>query len=702
MKLKNRIFVEIFREKVNLPESDVITECLESLRTRNIKYKPSENQRLSRILRGLLATFKQYWKNSRYDWKKFLKSRTIWLNSDFDYEFLCDRKTGTPTKRGRKEIPFNFKSVRSKQEAVLKICSIGKHDVNLLLKATIRSGKKAGKKELALSLQQLIEKGNSGGDEKFKKMSSTEAVALLIDADLSQKQYHMLRMRTLNCGVDIIPPYRYVQTEKKNCLPLTIEITATKASVRLQSMQNHTAKRIIDMKLDEIESYMSDKKIESMTCTLKNKCGFDGSSSQSRYNQQIDDFSTDDSNIYAITTTPLVLESSEFVVWKNPCPSSVRFCRPLSLEFVKETKDLNVRTKQNIDMEIESLENFVYILPSGKSITMSYELYLTMVDGKVVSHITNQSSFQRCTCCSATPKQMNQIENLTNGTFDADPSTLAYGISPLHCWIRSFETVLHISYRLSIKKWQVRTEEDKLSVKNRKLLVQAEFVDKFNMRVDMPTAGGSGNSNTGNVARRAFSDPQLLSTILNIDCTLLTRLYMILIAISCEYTLDPEKFKSYCHDTFKIYLQHYDWFPTPSSFHRLLIHGAEIAAKSPFPLGMMSEEAAEARNKFYRNDRQHHARKTSREDNLRDVFTRQLVSSDPIISDFDILRRQKSLKKKRLPKDVRDLLLSNIAENENDTNELEVEDLELEMFPLLDSFVLESTDEVWRNKYFSY
>jgi len=31
-----------------------------------------------------------------------------------------------------------------------------------------------------------------------------------------------------------------------------------------------------------------------------------------------------------------------------------------------------------------------------------------------------------------------------------------FGLSTLHAWIRFFECLLHISYRLDFKKWQVR------------------------------------------------------------------------------------------------------------------------------------------------------------------------------------------------------------------------------------------------------
>jgi hypothetical protein len=56
--------------------------------------------------------------------------------------------------------------------------------------------------------------------------------------------------------------------------------------------------------------------------------------------------------------------------------------------------------------------------------------------------------------------------------------------------------------------------------------------------------------------------------------------------------------------------------------HKVLIHGKEILLNSILPLGNFGEDAAESRNKFYKKDREMHARKDSRIHNLTDVFNR--------------------------------------------------------------------------------
>jgi len=48
---------------------------------------------------------------------------------------------------------------------------------------------------------------------------------------------------------------------------------------------------------------------------------------------------------------------------------------------------------------------------------------------------------------------MNKIDGLIN--YKADYETFRFGISVLHAHIRFSECLLHISYRLDIKTWQV-------------------------------------------------------------------------------------------------------------------------------------------------------------------------------------------------------------------------------------------------------
>lgn len=86
------------------------------------------------------------------------------------------------------------------------------------------------------------------------------------------------------------------------------------------------------------------------------------------------------------------------------------------------------------------------------------------------------------------------------------------------------------------------------------------------LNVDKPKQNGSGSSNDGNTARRAFSNVELLSSILNFDFKILKHFYIILIIISSEYKIALAKFKGFCYQTFSMYIEKYFWYPmSPTS-----------------------------------------------------------------------------------------------------------------------------------------
>jgi hypothetical protein len=66
--------------------------------------------------------------------------------------------------------------------------------------------------------------------------------------------------------------------------------------------------------------------------------------------------------------------------------------------------------------------------------------------------------------------------------------------------------------------------------------------------------------------------------------------------------------------------------------HKILIHGAIVIENALLPIGQLSEETAEARNKYFRLYRQNFARKFSRVPCNLDIINRLLLSSDPVIT----------------------------------------------------------------------
>ncbi len=72
------------------------------------------------------------------------------------------------------------------------------------------------------------------------------------------------------------------------------------------------------------------------------------------------------------------------------------------------------------------------------------------------------------------------------------------------------------------------------------------------------------------------------------------------------------------------------------SLHRLLAHGwKRIEANKNFGLGSSSEEGLEAQNKFIQQQREHGARKTSTENNFKDVWRHLWRNSSLVLGEMD-------------------------------------------------------------------
>lgn len=187
--------------------------------------------------------------------------------------------------------------------------------------------------------------------------------------------------------------------------------------------------------------------------------------SQSQFEQKFEDKSNSDANVFQSSFVPLrlVCGTSKKVVWRNPRPSSPRYCRPIRFRFLKETAEVIREEVDHIQQKINSLQKTV-IERGTTTFVIKPVLILTMVDGKVCNAITETASTMRCYICGLTSKDLNNLKKATR----AKECNVQFGLSTLHARIRVLEFFLHLSYRLDVKKWQIRDPYDKLQVKNKK------------------------------------------------------------------------------------------------------------------------------------------------------------------------------------------------------------------------------------------
>lgn len=612
--------------------------------------------KFEKIIRNVTSIIKQKWVQHCRSVKVFKRYEMNWLERDII--FIIPPKTN---KGGRPKLTYDESSLRNKRKIASDLSSQQNDDTNLLVHAASISTRKfqdtnlkfvlnklADSSTPASKIREIISAQNSG----MVPISVEKALTFLLENEFTKRQYLNIRQLNKCHNSNIFPSYKNLYLSKSKCRPNDIKFTERFVEVSLQNLLDHTAGRILayqeevfcSIDADEVELILS--------------YGFDGSTGHSLYRQKFVESTPQslDQSLFVTSVIPLkIVSSAGAVIWMNRTPQSVRFCRPLKVELVKETKDHILQEKQNIDRQILNIKPFQYVFTNGRWITVKYNLCMSLIDGKVLNVLTETKSTQQCPICGSGPKLFRSEKNLNSTLFHPKPNALNYGISPLHAWIRCFEFVLHLAYKLDLKKWQIRGTQDKQLVAEKKKVIQNEFWLKMGLHVDKPKANGSGTTNDGNTARRAFSRTECFAKITGIDVHFLEHLHTILIALSAEFELDSEKLRAYCNETAEIFFSQYEWYCMSATLHKILVHSPQLVETSLMPLGCLGENASEARNKYYKKDRLGHARKDNRTNTLLDMYHRAMDSSDPLISSISLNERTKNFKKLRFPKAVIEL-----------------------------------------------
>lgn len=188
-----------------------------------------------------------------------------------------------------------------------------------------------------------------------------------------------------------------------------------------------------------------------------------------------------------------------------------------------------------------------------------------MVDAKVCNAATDTLSTTRCYVCKATVKEFNKLETRR----EESPDTFKFGLSILHSRIRLFESLLHLSYKITIEKWRARSISEKQLYKETKMPIQQALKEEMSLLVDIPKAG-FGNWNDGDTSRRFFADPETAARITGVNIDLINRFKTILEVISSGHKIDAEKLSIFCQETKELYVKLFDWHPMTPTVHQIL------------------------------------------------------------------------------------------------------------------------------------
>lgn len=214
-----------------------------------------------------------------------------------------------------------------------------------------------------------------------------------------------------------------------------------------------------------------DSLVDGQELEMEHKWGYDGASGQSQYKQTLSSADASDKSVVMTSLVPLQIRCGSAILWRNPQASSTRFCRPIAFEFVKEDKETSIAQYNYIKEKIKSLIPTT-IVANQQTVKVTHKLRETMVDGKVVDHLTGTST-SNCNICNAKPTQMNNFDKLATLTNNED--NYVFGLSTLHCWIRFLECMEHIAYRIPIGRTDARGPVNKEKVADQKTKIQNEF-----------------------------------------------------------------------------------------------------------------------------------------------------------------------------------------------------------------------------------
>lgn len=161
------------------------------------------------------------------------------------------------------------------------------------------------------------------------------------------------------------------------------------------------------------------------------------------------------------------------------------------------------------------LKPFILCASDGYIIDVRGPYSATKNDATIrIDALTETRSSQKCFICGATPKTMNEDP----AKFNSNQEHFGFGLSTLYAWIRCFECLLHISYKLNIRKWQARSDEDKTDIKVRSEEIKLKFKNEMGLIVHKAKPG-IGSSNDGNTARRFFKNAEISAQITGLDVT---------------------------------------------------------------------------------------------------------------------------------------------------------------------------------------
>ena len=211
-------------------------------------------------LRRLMSRMKHLWNRANRHREHFVNDNQVWLDDAWEEApLLAAQSDSTPAssqrQRGR-PVP-DFSALRSADAKRKATAELTRHTSAKLLHAAKRRARSEGRSDLSYVLEKAT--ATPTRPTKLRRLmkrpasvprqySTKEALALFIDARHSKSTWQFARLSAKIQGADIYPTYK-VRSAKEDCYPadIRVEENGMRAEVGLQSLLDHTAKRIVQL-----------------------------------------------------------------------------------------------------------------------------------------------------------------------------------------------------------------------------------------------------------------------------------------------------------------------------------------------------------------------------------------------------------------------------------------------------------------------
>ncbi|KAK2579423.1 hypothetical protein KPH14_002635 [Odynerus spinipes] len=393
---RHRAREHVRRQRIQQRHMRNVTNFISMIANKTTRFK---KKKILETVRKKIMKFSyklsEKWATSNRTKERFLKSNVQWLGQEIKFQELGNNAQNSKDKptslRGRKKVSFTASSNKTKRRRVQNLIDTSTKEE--IIHAAQISLHVTGQRDAAAILKQVttttlkrptrIKKVFHRESCKKPTISKEEALATFLDGNMNKKSYTAVQKRLKMVGLKIFPPYPFITEEKKNGYPDNVTITEVSAEVQLQSLVEHTVKRLCVVQHDVL---MQSRDILTNVEFIF-KWGCDGSSGYSLYKQKFSnnfDENQQDSAIFVISLVPIQLyclskKGEKIILWQNLTPSSTRYCRPIKLLMKSETVELIKTEISNINNQIAKLTS-IQILLNDKIVSIKPKLILTMVD----------------------------------------------------------------------------------------------------------------------------------------------------------------------------------------------------------------------------------------------------------------------------------------------------------------------------------